>query len=182
MFPSSRLLKLSKQQDVDLDSDLNSATPSGGEEDLFSVKQALCIAEGKAPKFEGEQDAEEKQSLMGNGQAEHIAESVDRESQDYSELKYGTEQAMNAIQTAKLTKAYNEQGHFAVRQAFSKLFGFLMSSSSQRYLVGLLYIMAVVVLCINCAIIFFWTQYESPKTTLATLYTLGESSNTNTLK
>ena len=102
------MLKLSKQQDVDLDSDLNSAVQSGPEEDLFSVKQALCIATDPPPRFENdgvslkaadeEIDVEEKQALLGESQPivvpplpiGHRADD-DKESQDYSELKYGTE-------------------------------------------------------------------------------------------
>ena len=34
---------------------------------------------------------------------------------DYSELLVATEQAQNAIQSTKLLKAYNEQGHYAVK-------------------------------------------------------------------
>ena len=93
---------------------------------------------------------------------------------DHSELLVASEQALNPIETEKLTKVYNEQGHYAISQAYDSLFFFHVGSPMMRNIVNtLLHIGATIIIILNFAILFYWLQYASPKTTMKGFYELN---------
>jgi len=93
---------------------------------------------------------------------------------DQSELLVASEQALNPIQTDKLTKVYNQQGHYAIGQAYSALFCCAIKTPGMRNLVNtLLHIGATLVVIANFAILFYWLQYVGPKSTMTGIYELN---------
>ena len=69
---------------------------------------------------------------------------------------------------------YNEQGHYAISQAYDALFFWQVRTPMTRGVVNtLLHVGATAIILLNFAILFYWLQYVSPKATMKGFYELN---------
>lgn len=88
------------------------------------------------------------------------SENLDSHTSDFTDNSVLSDRAVYAIQSKKLLKAYNEQGHYAVVQSFAKLFGCQMSSSAQHCLVVMFYLVSLILSTACFFVFFYWLQHE----------------------
>lgn len=94
---------------------------------------------------------------------------------DISELRGVSEQASCPINSDKLTKCYNEQGHYATLQSLRKIFTQTLATRwSQTSLMRVLYILACLIMCLSGACFYFWVQRESPASVLKGVMVLSD--------
>ena len=80
---------------------------------------------------------------------------------DFSELLVATEQAQNPITSSKLLKAYNEQGHYSVRQSLNKLSPCCrISTMLQSVVLKLIWLAAFAFFVLNCAVLYSWLYHD----------------------
>ena len=60
-----------------------------------------------------------------------------------------------------------------MKQSFANLFGCLVSSSVQRFLIMMLYIMATFVITFSFLVFYYWLHYSVPSATMRNFYELN---------
>ena len=72
-----------------------------------------------------------------------------------------TEQAQNPISSAKLLRAYNEQGNYSVRQSLRKLFGiFQINNLVQSLVIKALWMATACIIVLNFSILYSWLYHD----------------------